>query len=284
VAGGLPLAFERAEGLGCTAMQIFVKNASRWQGRPLVDQEVAAFQAAWRTSAVGPVVAHGAYLLNLAAPPGEVLERSRGGLADELARCDRLGLAGLVVHPGAHLGRGEEAGLAAVAASLDAVLGPRPEGPARVLLEVTAGQGTCLGHRLEHLERILELAACRERVGVCLDTCHLLAAGYPVDEPEGALAVAAEAAARFGRDRLACVHVNDSRHPRGSRRDRHANLGAGCIPPAAFAALLAAPALAGVPFVVETPAEDDLAAHRADLDLLRRLAAAPESAAETAGG
>jgi deoxyribonuclease-4 len=279
VAGGLPEAFGRARDLGCAALQVFVKNASRWQGRPLEDPEVAAFRAAWETCPGAPVVAHAAYLINLAAPPGEVLERSRRGLADELVRCARLGLAGLVVHPGSHGGSGEQEGLRRVAESTDAVLaavdeavgGPRPGTP-RLLLETTAGQGASLGWRLEQLEAIVEMSREPERLAVCLDTCHLLAAGYPVDTPAGIDVVLEEAVARFGRERLACVHLNDSRHPRGSRRDRHANIGEGALGRAPFSRLLRHPLLAAVPLILETPGGDDDQGHARDLALLRELA------------
>ena len=277
VAGGLPTAFGRAQGLGCTALQVFVKNASRWQGRTLEESEVTAFRAAWQACPGAPVVAHAAYLINLAAPPGEVLERSRAGLADELVRSARLGLAGLVVHPGSHGGAGEEEGLRRVAASIDEVFaaadaGLSPERAPRLLLETTAGQGACLGWRLEHLERIVELSRHPQRLAVCLDTCHLFAAGYAVDTPEGIDAVLAEVVARFGRERLACVHLNDSRHPLGSRRDRHANIGEGALGRAPFAHLLRHPLLDGVPMVVETPGGDDDQGHARDLALLRELA------------
>lgn len=280
VAGGMPRAFERGAALGCTAMQLFVKNASRWVGKELVEEEVAAFRAAHAAApgARQPIVAHAAYLINLAAPEGEVLARSRAGLADELERCARLGLLGLVVHPGAHGGAGEEEGLRRVAESLDAVLDERPAGGPRVLLETTAGQGTGLGWRLEQIESILAQSRHPDSLAVCLDTCHLFAAGYAMDTAQGIDAVLAEAASRFGRERIACVHVNDSKHPRGSRRDRHANLGEGTLGRAAFAHLVRTPALHGVPLIVETP-NDDEQGHARDLSLLRVLAAGAERAA-----
>jgi len=278
VAGGLPLAFERGRALGCTAMQLFVKNASQWKGRVLLDDEVERFRAARSEWNGTPVVAHAAYLINLAAGDPAILARSRAGLADELERCARLGVDALVVHPGAHGGAGEAKGIRRVAASLDAVLKKRPRGGPRVLLETTAGQGSCLGWRLEQLEAILEKSRYPESLAVCLDTCHLHAAGYAVDTPEGIDAVLAEACSRFGRERIACVHVNDSKHPRGARRDRHANLGEGTIGREAFAHLLRAPELATVPLIVETPDDDEHPdrpgnkGHARDLALLRALA------------
>ncbi|HEV8238933.1 MAG TPA: deoxyribonuclease IV [Thermoanaerobaculia bacterium] len=272
VAGGLPRAFERGRALGCTAMQVFVKNASRWQGKVLEEEEVASFReghAHWTGEHGGaPLVAHAAYLINLAAGDPVIRARSRAGLADELERCGRLGVGGLVVHPGAHGGAGPAKGIRRVAASLDAVLKQRPRGGPRVLLETTAGQGTCLGWRLEQLEAIIAKSRYPAELAVCLDTCHLHAAGYAVDTPEGIDAVLAEACARFGRERIACVHLNDSKYPRGARRDRHANLGEGTIGRDAFAHLLRAPELALVPLIVETP-DDDEQGHARDLAFLR---------------
>lgn len=272
VAGGLPLAFERARKLGSAALQVFVKNPSQWRGRAYGKEEVACFRAALASWEGAAPLAHAAYLLNLAAPPGDVGERSRAGLADELTRCASLGVAGLVVHPGAHVGAGDEEGLRRVSAALDAVLGERPPGGPRVLLETTAGQGSALGWRLEHLEQIIAASRHPESLAVCLDTCHLFAAGYPVDTPEGIDDVLAEVLRRFGAERLACVHLNDSRHPRGSRRDRHANIGKGLLGLPAFAHLLRAPALAKVPLVLETPDDDDQG-HARDLARLRALLA-----------
>lgn len=269
VAGGLAKAFPRAEALECAAVQIFVKSPNRWQGRALEETEVERFRAGRSGWGDGPVMAHAAYLINLAAPDPDVRERSLRGLADELERCGRLGVDGLVVHPGAHLGEGEEAGLEAIVASLDRVLGETDRAETRVLLESTAGQGTVLGYRLEHLESIVERVAEPEAVGICLDTCHLFAAGYPVDSAEGIEAVLTETRRRFGRDKLACVHVNDSRHPRGSRKDRHENIGEGEVGEEGFRALVRDERLRGLPLVIETPAGDDDEGHRRDLARLR---------------
>jgi deoxyribonuclease IV len=275
-AGGLANAFERAGGLGCTAFQIFVKSPNRWHGRALDETEAAAFGAARGVFGAAPLVAHAAYLINLAAADPVVAERSRAGLADELARCRRLGLEGLVLHPGAHGGDGEEAGIARVAAALDATLAAAPAGPTRVLLEVTAGQGTTLGHRLEHLEAILAATRHEAEVGICLDTCHLFAAGYPIHTAAGLDDLLADVRRRFGPGRLGAFHLNDSKQPLGSRRDRHANIGEGHIGAEPFGRLLRHPDLAEVPLLLETPAGDDLAEHRRDLARLREAAAAQD--------
>ena len=283
VAGGLEKAFPRATELGCRSAQIFVKSPNRWRGRPLRDEEVDRFRQARTGWGEVPVVAHAAYLINLAATDPEVLEKSRRGLSDELERSRRLGLEGLVVHPGAHLGEGEEAGVAAVAESLDVILDSTDPGPTRVLLETTAGQGTTLGWRLEQLESILDRCARPEAIAVCLDTCHLLAAGYPVHTPEGIADVVEETLRRFGSDRLACVHVNDSRHPLGSRKDRHENLGEGEVGAAGLRALVNDGRLSGVPLIVETPTGDDDEGHRRDLDRLREWSADGQGDGRDAG-
>ncbi len=271
VAGGMPNAIARATSLGCTAAQVFVKNASQWKGKELVEEEAAAFRAAHAASAVGPLVAHASYLINLCSADSGLLARSREALADELSRCARLGVGGLVLHPGAHLGAGEEVGVERVAASIDAVLAGLPGAPVRVLLENTAGQGSCLGNRLEHLEAIRARVAEPERVGVCLDTCHAFAAGYALHEKGGYEEMWAEFEERIGFAALGCMHLNDSLRPFGSRRDRHAHIGEGEIGLDAFARLLHDPRLAGVPMIIETETGDDLAGHRTDLETLRGL-------------
>ena len=274
VAGGMVTSIERATALGCTAIQVFVKNANQWRGREVSEEEAAAFRAAHAASAVGPLVAHASYLINLCTTDPALLDRSREALADELARCARLGVGGLVLHPGAHLGAGEEAGMDCVAASLDAVLSEipeDPEAPVRVLLENTAGQGSCLGYRLEHLEGIRARVSAPHRVGVCIDTCHAFAAGYAIHDPAGYEDFLAEIEERIGLDALGCMHLNDSVRPFGSRRDRHAHIGEGEIGLRAFARFLHDPRLKDVPMVVETEPGDDMEGHHRDLETLRGL-------------
>ncbi|HEV8581666.1 MAG TPA: deoxyribonuclease IV [Thermoanaerobaculia bacterium] len=273
VAGGIPSAIERATELGCTAIQVFVKNANQWQGREVGDEEVAAFRAAHAASAVGPLLAHASYLINLCATDPALLARSRQALADELARCARLGIGGLVVHPGAHLGAGDEAGMALAAASLDAVLAALPRLKVRVLLENTAGQGSCLGHRLEHLAGIRSRLAAPRRVGVCIDTCHAFAAGYAIHDPAGYEDFLGELEMLVGLPAVGAFHLNDSLRPFASRRDRHAHIGEGEIGLDAFARFLYDPRLGGVPMVVETEPGEGMAGHRQDLATLRGLPA-----------
>ena len=273
-AGGLSKAVERGVAIGCDALQVFVKNASQWKAKPVAPADAEAFRAAYAASPIGPLVAHAAYLINLAAPDPVILAKSRAALRDELERCALYGVPGLVVHPGAHLGRGEEAGLAAIAESLDAVYAEIPDCPTRTLLELTAGQGTVLGRRLAELESIRAQAECRERLAVCLDTCHAFAGGYALDEPAGYEEFVAEIEATVGLESIECVHLNDSVGTRGSRKDRHANIGAGELGLDAFARLLADARFARVPMVLETPIGDDEQGHARDLATLRGLVAA----------
>ncbi|HVS12506.1 MAG TPA: deoxyribonuclease IV [Thermoanaerobaculia bacterium] len=273
IAGGLPLAFERAAALDCEAIQIFVKNASQWQGRRLDDAEVVAFRAARRESKIGAVIAHASYLINLAARERTVRRRSIRGLADELGRCDRLGVDALVVHPGAHLGAGVERG---VERAGDAVAEARERagaGRTRLLLENTAGQGTLLGRTLEELAAIRGRADLGARVGVCIDTCHAFAAGHPIDEAGGWRLFLERLEDTLGRAAIGALHLNDSQAPRGSCRDRHANLGAGLVGIAAFRRIVVDPRLRDVPMIVETPLGADQRGHARDLDVLRRLRA-----------
>jgi deoxyribonuclease IV len=276
VAGGCAKAIGLGEELGCGAIQIFVKNASQWRGKELAEEEVAGFRQAHAGSRVGPLVAHASYLINLAATDPEILRKSREALADEARRCARLGVGGLVLHPGAHLGAGEERGIDLVAESLDAVFAElRTEPPAgplpRILLENTAGQGSCLGHRLEHLAAIRARVEDSGRVGVCLDTCHAFAAGYAVHEEAGYEDFVAEVGERLGFALVGCFHLNDSLRPFASRRDRHEHIGKGQIGLGLFARLLHDPRLAAIPMVLETEPGDNQKHHRKNLSVLRRL-------------
>jgi deoxyribonuclease IV len=275
VAGGVSKAVARAADLGCEAMQIFAKNANQWRSKPLDPAEVAAFRAARAARlALGPVLAHASYLINLAASDETIRGKSEAALADELSRCHQLGLDGLVVHPGAHLGIGEEAGIERVAAAIDRVLAEVPEVATRLLLENTAGQGTVLGYRLEHLAAIRERVAEPARVGFTLDTCHAFAAGYAVHERSGYEGFVAEVEAVLGLAEVCCWHLNDSVRGFGSRRDRHAHVGEGEIGVEAFGWLVRDVRFGGVAMVVETEPGEGGEGHRRDLEVLRGLAAA----------
>jgi len=218
------------------------------------------------------VIAHDSYLINIASPDRGKRGLSRRALRDEMERAEALGIPFLVMHPGAHLGAGVDAGIRNVAASLDTLHAETPGFRLRILLETTAGQGTALGARLEEIERIFHAVAAPERLGVCIDTCHLFAAGYEIRTAEGMRAVVDEVLERFGPLNLLCVHVNDSKKGRGSRVDRHEQIGEGEIGLEAFRTLLHDPRLAAVPKILETPKGDGDAQDRRNLAVLRRLA------------
>lgn len=277
VSGGPASAFANGAALGCDALQVFVKNANRWAAKPLTEAQVTAYKEAEAGHQNPPVTAHASYLINLAAVKPETLTQSRAALEDELERCHALGIPGLVLHPGAHMGAGTDAGLEAVARSLDVVFreleADLPGSTVQVWLENTAGQGTTLGRDLAELGRIIRLTDHAARLGVCLDTCHAFAASYEVHTRPGLQNFLDEAEAHVGLERVGCFHLNDSRFPLGSRRDRHANLGEGEIGLAAFARLAADPRFADTPMLLETPHGEDGAELREDLGRLRQALA-----------
>lgn len=271
-AGGLHRAPAHGEDIGATAIQVFTRNQRQWAARPLGAEEAAAFRTALAATGVRAVMAHASYLINLASPDPAVLGRGRDALREELARCHALGIPHAVFHPGAHLGCGEDAGVRAVAASLDDVLASSRGVGAIPLLEITAGQGSCVGHRFEHLAEMIARVKSPERVGVCLDTCHLYAAGYDIATPRGYERTLAEFDRVVGLAKLRAIHLNDSRKPLGSRVDRHAPIGEGHLGLATFRRLLADERLHDVPKVLETPG--GLPGWRREIALLRGRRAA----------
>jgi len=271
VAGGLHRAVAEARRLGCDCLQIFVKNQRQWNAPPLGDDAVRAFQAARRGSGVNPIVAHASYLLNLASPRPAARKRSIAALIDELQRCEGLAVSPLIVHPGSHLGAGEEAGVRLIAASLDHVHAATTGFKSRIALETTAGQGTTIGHDPRQMGAIIERTRDPHRVAVCLDTCHLFAAGYDWRKPGPYEALLESLAAHVGLKRIACIHANDSVGACGSRLDRHAPIGKGRIGRRGFARLLNDARLAAVPRILETPKGVDGRGQDLDVVNMRRL-------------
>lgn len=268
VAGGLATAFQRAADIGCTTMQIFVKNANQWSAKPITRDDVGRFREAAAASAVRPVIAHAAYLINLCAKNPAVLQKSRAGFEDELRRCEQLGVHALVLHPGAHLGEGEEAGLRKIAESLNAIHERTRDVKVLTTLETTAGQGTTLGYRFEHLREIIDRVEDQSRMAVCFDTCHLFAAGYPIHTPDGWNEVIRTFDDIVGLQRLAVVHTNDSKKPFGSRLDRHEQIGEGMIGLEGFRMLMTDPRFFSVPKILETEKSEDM---HEDVENMRRL-------------
>jgi deoxyribonuclease-4 len=269
-AGGLHTAFERGEALGCTAIQIFTSSPRQWRGRDLTHADVEAFRAAWEASSCKACFAHDIYLTRLGTRDTAIRSRSRSTFAQELRTCQRLGLSALVMHPVGDDDANEDAVLDRVAASLNAVFEKVPDEGTLVLLETTAGQGANVGYRFEQLARIIEGVEQSERLGVCVDTCHVFAAGYDISGAAGWKGMMTELERTVGLARLHAVHLNDSQKPCGSRVDRHAHIGRGEIGVAAFARVMRDRRLSRVPKVLETPKEDDMDA--VNLALLRRLA------------
>lgn len=267
IAGGLPRAVDRAHASRCQALQIFTKSPGQWRARALPAEEVDRFRRRVEETGIGPVVAHNSYLINLAAAAPALRAQSIAALGEELDRAERLRLDGLVMHPGSYTSGTEPEGLRLIVEGLDAVLASRQEGRTLVLLEHTAGQGTNLGHRFEHLASIVQGLGGSPRVGVCLDTCHLLAAGYDLCSDAGYDATFREFDAHVGIERIRAFHLNDSKNPCGSRVDRHEHIGKGCLGLEPFRRLLADPRFAELPMILETPKlETPESRRRSDVD------------------
>lgn len=267
--GGVAASIDRGVGIGCTAMQIFVKNNMQWFAKPLADEEAAAFTAHPLRGKLGAVVAHAGYLINLAVEGTENHEKSLRSLSDEMSRCEQLGIRSLVLHPGSHLGRGEDHGIACVVRNLDRLHAEHSGLKVRIALEITAGQGACLGARFGEIAAILSGVKDAKRLEVCFDTAHAFAAGYDLSAPKGAERVFAEFDRVIGLKRLSVLHLNDSKSPLGSRVDRHDNLGNGKIGLEAFRWIMNAPELDRIPKLLETPKGKDLAEDVEAMALLR---------------
>lgn len=270
VEGGLHRSLERASEAGCDAVQIFTRSSRQWKTSPLGREEVALFverRLDWRDV---PAVAHASYLINMASPEPSLRERSLAALLEEIDRCDLLGLPFVIIHPGAHMGEGMEAGVDRVAETIDAALRRRPASGVRILLENTAGMGSSVGHRLEQIREIRLRLERPERTGVCLDTCHLWAAGYGIGTEKGYHSVIEEAERLLGLDNVLAFHLNDCKGELGCRLDRHEHVGEGRLGVTAFWCLMNDPRFDGRPMILETPKGPALEEDRANLALLRR--------------
>jgi deoxyribonuclease-4 len=269
IAGGLPRAVDRAEANGCQALQIFTKSAGQWRAREIPSEEIALFKQRVRQTRIRPVVAHNSYLINIAAADPTLRRRSIDALVEELDRAEALALDGLVMHPGSYTSGTESGGLKLIADGLAEVLESRRAARARILLEHTAGQGTNLGHRFEHLAEIIDRLDGSPRLGVCLDTCHLLAAGYDICSEEGYRETFREFGRLVGFARLRAFHLNDSKKPCASRVDRHEHIGKGCLGLAPFRRILNDPRFVKLPMLLETPKVDTPQSRRtSDVDPL----------------
>jgi deoxyribonuclease IV len=271
IGGGVHRAIERSRSIDCTAMQIFVKNNMQWFARPLLREEIRAFLDHAQRKELHAAFAHANYLINLAATNPQFHANSLRALSEELVRADQLELPFLVMHPGAHLGAGEDAGLEKIIASLDAIWAVIPKVKTKIALETTAGQGSCLGEKFEHLAAIIENVREPERLCVCLDTAHVFEAGYDIGSEAGVKKTFREFDRVIGLDRLAALHLNDSKTALGSRVDRHEHIGKGKIGLAAFRFIMRDRRFRKIPKVLETPKGKDLAEDVANMKTLRAL-------------
>lgn len=273
IAGGHHLAVERATEVSATALQVFVKNQRQWAAPPLDPGQAARFREAREGSRIEGAIAHASYLANLASPDDALFERSVDALVDEVSRAEAMGLDGLVVHPGAHMGSGVEAGLRRISSGARRVIAATPGARVRILFETMPGAGTQVGGRFEEIARLVATSGPRDRVGVCLDTCHVFAAGYDLRDAAAWRRTRRDFDSIVGLAHLRAVHLNDSGGALGSHLDRHAHIGQGQIGEAGFAAIASDRKLRGLPGILETPkGTPDEAWDARNLALLRRLA------------
>lgn len=270
IAGGIHLAFDRGRRAGCRTLQVFLKNNTQWKSKILLESDRLLFQEAQTRTEIRPVLAHSSYLINLASPDPLLRRKSIAAFLEEMERARFLGIPSLILHPGSHMGAGEQQGIARIADGLGCAL-ERTGPQVTVLLENTAGQGTSIGHRFEHLAAILERLGDTDRVGVCIDTCHTFAAGYDIRTKKGYSRTIDEIDRLIGLHRVRAVHVNDCKKKLGSRVDRHTHIGQGYLGLETFRFLVNDRRFASTPKILETPKGDDLKEDIMNLTVLRGL-------------
>jgi deoxyribonuclease-4 len=269
--GGVHKAPERGEAATCDVIQVFTKNNMQWNSKPLPANAGVLFQEACERHGIQLAFGHTSYLINLGAVEEPTIERSIAALKDEIERADLLGLPFLVLHPGGHMGEGEDKGLQTIASRLDQVLSESPESRVKIALEITAGQGTQLGFSFGHLAALIEMAEYSDRLGVCLDTAHMFAAGYDIRTEESYTSTMAEMEDTIPLDRLLAWHLNDSKADLGSRVDRHQHIGKGLIGVEAFRLLINDVRFRDLPMILETPKGKTHSEDIENLSLLRSL-------------
>jgi deoxyribonuclease-4 len=271
IAGGVHHALLAAQKLRCDVVQVFVKNQRQWRAAPLDPDDLQQWHALRTTPGFGPVVAHATYLINLAAADAGLYANSREAFAQELRRCQILGIPYLVVHPGSRGDASPDVAMARVSKALNRIFSENADLTTMPLLETTAGQGTALGRTFEELGEIARGLDEPHRVGICIDTCHVFAAGYDIRRPEVYRDMIDLAAQTVGLDRIRCWHLNDSKGDCGSHLDRHVHIGHGQLGTVAFRNLLSDRRFVGVPMILETPKGTDDAGRDLDAVNLRRL-------------
>lgn len=271
IAGGVDKAFGQAVKTGCDAMQIFTKSNNQWKARELKPDEIDRFHAQREETGISPVITHASYLINLGSPKDDLWEKSIDALIIEMDRCEVLGIPNLVLHPGAHMKEGVEAGVARVSAALDRAHDALPDHQMKVTLELTAGQGSALGRTFEELAMIRSGCQASDRLAFCFDTCHALAAGYDFRTQAGYDAMMNDMDITIGIDKLAVMHINDSKNDVGTHVDRHTHIGEGYIGLEPFGFFINDGRLADIPFLLETPQEVKIESDKENLAKLRGL-------------
>ncbi len=268
ISGGVHTAFERGKQVGCTTIQIFSKNNNQWKGKSLTDNDVISYKKQAKKTNIKPVVVHSSYLINLCAANKTTLKKSRESFLDEVERCRLLGIPYFVFHPGSHVGQGEETGLKIIADSLN-MLHEKTKGyRVKSVVEVTAGQGSNLGYRFEQIRKLIGMVENKGRMGVCIDTCHLFAAGYDISTDKGYEKTIQEFDDIIGLNRLMVIHMNDSKGALGSRRDRHEHIGKGQIGDRGFSLIMNDKRFKDIPKILETPKGEDM---KEDVMNMKRL-------------
>ncbi len=271
IAGGLDKALIRGQEVGCEVIQIFSKNSNQWRAKPLTNEEIALFKKRRDETHVHPVMVHSSYLINLCSPYEEEWKKSIDAFYIEMERAEALEIPYLVLHPGAHVGSGVEAGVARAAEALN-LLHRRSAGfKIKILIELTAGQGSCVGHRFEEVGAIVNRMDDPERIGICFDTCHVFAAGYDMRTASQYDETMALLDKMVGLSRVLGFHLNDCKKDVGCRVDRHEHIGQGRMGLPPFSFLLNDPRFSGLPMVLETPKGSDLTKDVMNLSVLRRL-------------
>lgn len=276
IAGGIFNAPERGVKVGCGVIQVFTQNSNQWRGKPVTDSDVALFKEKWAESGLNEIVSHDIYLINLAAAPGEIRDKSLAAFQEEMERCSRLGIAKIIMHPGAHVGDGEEVAIKRIIEAFNLLFERVPAYKGNVLLETTAGQGSNVGYTFEHLRQIIEGSAFPDRFAVCYDTCHTFAAGYDITTEAGYKKVFAEFDRILGIGLLQCFHMNDSKKGLNCRVDRHEHIGKGAMGLDGFRLLVNDPRFARVPKILETPKGDNDEMDIINLKTLRDLVEKPK--------
>jgi deoxyribonuclease-4 len=272
IAGGVHNAFAAGEQHGCDTIQIFVKSSNQWKAKPFKPSDLQKYHDEQKRTGIDPVIAHAAYLINLATPDGELLEKSRRSFLEEMDRCEKLGIRYLVIHPGSHMQSGEQAGIDTVVESINWLLDRTIDHRVNITLETTAGQGTNLGYKFEHLAEMIEKSAKPHKLAVCFDTCHAFAAGYEISTRKGYDQTWKEFERIIGIDKLAVIHLNDTKRSLGSKIDRHEHIGRGELGAKAFEMIMQDKRFKKIPKILETPKGDDNRMDDVNLKLLRKFA------------